>query len=175
MSIAAKPVDSFPGAPLEPTGNPMKDGVGPAAWADRADRPDLTVHGQPKIIPMKFAEGYSVHPWDPDPRGMPVLGGDDVVAGTVTEIWVDTSEPQIRYLEVHITANGRNVLTPVACCQIDEDRRTIRVQAIHARHFADVPAHRGHTTVTLREEDQIQAYYAGGLLYASPDRLGPLL
>ena len=33
---------TWPGAPLVPTGNPMLDGVGPAAWAARADTPDVT-------------------------------------------------------------------------------------------------------------------------------------
>ena len=38
--IAARRVGPWPGAPLVPTGNPLVDGVGPAAWAERADRPD---------------------------------------------------------------------------------------------------------------------------------------
>ena len=43
--LKAVPVDGYNGSPLVPTGNPMVDGVGPAAWADRADVPDLTFHG----------------------------------------------------------------------------------------------------------------------------------
>lgn len=175
MTIAAKPVDPHPGSPLEPTGNPMKDGVGPAAWADRADTPDLTVHGRPKIIPMKFATGFGVHPNDPDPIGMTVLGADDVAAATVTEIWVDTSEPQVRYLEVHVLANGRSVLLPITCCVVNTEAGTIRVESILAAHFADVPGTKQATQVTLLEEDKIMAYYAGGRLYAEPSRLGPIL
>ena len=37
-----RPVGAWPGAPMQPTGNPMLDGVGPAAWADREDVPELT-------------------------------------------------------------------------------------------------------------------------------------
>ena len=40
------------GYPLEPTGDPMKDGVGPASWVARRDVPELDAHGHPKIIPM---------------------------------------------------------------------------------------------------------------------------
>ena len=35
------------GAPLEPTGDPMKDGVGPAAYAERADQPERMLDGSP--------------------------------------------------------------------------------------------------------------------------------
>src|SRR6516165_1964696 len=45
--IRAVPVAAWPGAPLDPTGNPMLDGVGPASYAMRADVPELTVHGFP--------------------------------------------------------------------------------------------------------------------------------
>ena len=41
--------------------------------------------------------------------------------------------------------------------------------------FADVPATRNTDKVTLLEEDKITAYYGGGTLYATPDRVEPLL
>ena len=40
------------GYPMEPTGDPMMDGVGPASWAPRRDVPELDGHGHPKIIPI---------------------------------------------------------------------------------------------------------------------------
>lgn len=100
--IAAEPIEGWSGAPLYPTGDPMVDGVGPAAYSMRADVPDLTVEGEPKIVPMKVAEDFSVVEQDPDPRGMEVFGADGRVAGTVCDIWVDRAEPQIRYLEVEV-------------------------------------------------------------------------
>ena len=39
--IAAPAAPRWPGAPLQPTGDPMLDGVGPAAYAERADVPDV--------------------------------------------------------------------------------------------------------------------------------------
>src|SRR5579875_1974188 len=42
VAINAMPVAGWPGAPLTPLGNPMLDGIGPAAYAHRADEPDLT-------------------------------------------------------------------------------------------------------------------------------------
>ena len=59
-SLAAEPIGAWPGAPLEPTGNPMLDGVGPAAWAEREDVPELTLDGRPVIVPMRVDETFSV-------------------------------------------------------------------------------------------------------------------
>ena len=47
--LKAEPAAPFPGAPLVPTGNPMVDGVGPAAYALRVEEPDLNHAGKPRI------------------------------------------------------------------------------------------------------------------------------
>ncbi|HEY0776456.1 MAG TPA: PRC-barrel domain-containing protein, partial [Gemmatirosa sp.] len=109
-----------PGEPLEPIGDPMTSGLGPSAWANRADVPDLTVHGDPKIVPMRVAQNFYIEPRDPDPRGMRVVGCDGEVAGVITDVWVDRAEPQVRYFEVELPAGaaaaagtaGRRVLMP---------------------------------------------------------------
>jgi photosynthetic reaction center H subunit len=49
------------------------------------------------------------------------------------------------------------------------------VHAILAEQFANVPKTRNPDQVTLLEEEKIMAYYGGGLLYATPDRMEPLL
>ena len=175
--VAAEPVAGWPGAPLEPTGNPMQDGVGPAAYANRADAPDLTIDGAPKIVPLRLATDFRVESRDPDPRGMTVIGADGVAGGIVRDVWVDRSEPQIRYLEVEVTvtAGRRHVLLPINFTRIDGDRQQVRVKSILGQHFADVPSLQNPDQVTFLEEDRICAYYAGGHLYAKPSRLGPLL
>jgi photosynthetic reaction center H subunit len=173
--LRATPTAPWSGAPLEPTGNPMLDGVGPAAYAERADTPDLTLEGQPKIVPLRVAGDFYVEPRDPDPRGMQVIGADGEVAGTVRDAWVDRSEFLFRFLEVEVAGSGRNVLLPINFTRIDGRRREVKVQSILAKQFADVPAHRNPEQVTLLEEDRIAAYYASGHLYATPSRLGPLL
>src|SRR3954467_9129761 len=40
--LLARPFAKHRGAALEPTGNPMRDGVGPAAYALREDEPERT-------------------------------------------------------------------------------------------------------------------------------------
>jgi photosynthetic reaction center H subunit len=171
--LAAVPVAPWPGAPLEPTGDPMLDGVGPAAWAARAEEPDLTVDGAPKIVPLRVAREFFPAREDPDPRGMAVVGADGEIGGTVRDIWVDRSEYIIRYLEVD--ANGRHVLLPMNFARVDGARRQVRVASVLARHFATVPTLANPDRVTFREEDRICAYYAGGHLYATSTRMGPLL
>ncbi len=175
--IRAVPVAPWPGAPLEPIGNPMLDGVGPASYAMRADLPDLTVDGFPAIVPLRAATASFVDPEDPDPRGMAVYGADGIRAGTVSDLWVDRTEPQIRYLEVELSGTGatKHVLLPNLMARIDGRRREITVHAILARQFADVPGLGNPDQVTKLEEDKITGYYAGGLLYATPARAEPLL
>jgi photosynthetic reaction center H subunit len=171
--IHATPIGQWPGAPLEPTGNPLIDGVGPAAYAARADVPELTIDGHPSIVPTRVASDHVVEPKEDSPVGMEVFGADRMLAGTVRDVWVDRTEPQIRYLEVEI-AGPRNVLLPMTLVRIN-GRRQVYVKSILAAQFADVPGLKNPDQVTKREEDRISAYYAGGNLYATPARLGPLL
>lgn len=170
---------AWPGAPLQPTGNPLRDGVGPAAYAlTRTDTPDHTFDDNlPKIVPLRAAPEFFLPPEDPDLRGWSVVGADGAEAGMVIEIWIDRSEVVIRFLEVELTAalGGKRVLLPNNYMEIRKKQRQIRVGYITAAQFADVPALKDPDTITLLEEDKITGYYAGGMLYATPRRLGPLL
>ncbi len=171
--IKAAPVAGFPGAPLAPTGNPMLDGVGPAAYAERADVPDVTVDGKPRILPLRVATDHVLEARDVDPLGKPVLGADGEIGGTVVDAWVDTSEAFLRYLEVQVSPDGRRVLLPINFARIRPD--AVLVKAILGRHFADVPGLKNPDRVTLLEEDIICGYYGGGTLYATPARQEPLI
>ena len=177
--IKALPADGFNGSPLVPTGNPMIDGVGPASWANRADEPDRTFHGAPKIVPMRLDPTFSVAKGDPDPRGLPVDAADKVTAGTVIELWVDRAEPQVRYYEVQLSGTERRIMLPAGFVQWPNfglwgnDR--LLVKSITAAQFADVPAIRRDDQITLLEEDKVMAYFAGGHLYATAARSEPII
>ena len=177
-SFAARRVLGFAGAPFEPTGNPMLDGVGPAAYAQRHDTPEVAYDdGLPKIVPLRTAEEFFVSHEDPDPRGYEVLGGDGLLAGRIVDVWIDRSEYIARYLELETLPEfgGRRVLLPTHFVTFRTRERAIKVKAILAAQFANVPALKDPDTVTSLEEDKIVAYYGGGLLYATPSRMGPLL
>jgi photosynthetic reaction center H subunit len=175
--VAVAPIAVWPGAPMEPTGNPMLDGVGPGSWADREDVPELNIDNVPCIVPLRLAEGTYLEPRDPDPRGMRVVGADNEIGGVVTDVWVDRAEALIRYIEVEVTtsAGAGRVLLPMPFALVNHKRGRVTVNAILGSQFADVPVTASPNQVTKREEDRIVGYYGAGTLYATPSRQEPML
>lgn len=176
--IAAVWADPGRGAPLIPTGNPMVDGVGPAAYALRADVPDLTFDDStPKIVPLRVATDVTIDPKDPDPRGMTVVDADWQAAGVCVDIWYDKSEAIFRFIEVLVdtVAGPRHVMIPVPMMTINSARDVIRVRSLTAPDFKMAPTLRNPDVITLLEEDKAAAYCAGGQLYAKRERSEPLL
>jgi photosynthetic reaction center H subunit len=175
--IPGTPMEPWLGAPLQPTGNPMVEGIGPASFVTRSDHPDLTAEGDALLVPMRVAPEFFVEPNDPDPRGMTVIGADRRPAGTIVDLWIDRSEPQIRYLEMETSgANGpRRVLVPMNFALIDAKAGIVRVRSILSTQFAEAPTLADPDRITLREEDRVVAYFGGGTLYATPERAEPLV
>ena len=103
---------------------------------------------------------------------MEVYGADREPAGTVSDLWIDRAEPQIRYLEVD--TGTRHVLLPINFAKIDGRNRSVTVKSILGSQFATVPSLANPDQVTRREEDQILAYYASGICTATV-ALGALL
>lgn len=173
--INAVPASRFPGAPYVPLGDPMLSGMGPGAWARRADVPDLAWDDQlPKIVPLRAAPAFFLAWEDPAIHGYEVVGLDGVVAGRVVDSWIDRSEVVIRYLEVELV-DGKRVLLPINYLSINAKAQVISTNFITAAQFSTCPATKEPETVTLLEEDKIMAYYAGGMLYAKAGRGDPLL
>ena len=176
--IKATPIGPWPGAPLEPDGDPMVDGVGPAAYAERLDIPDALFTGEPKLSPLRNNPAWHVEERDPDPRGMPVIGCDGKQGGTVKDVWVDRSEYIMRYLEIEVSdrqGNTRNVLLPTTLARIWGGKKRIEVKSITSKQFIKVPGLRNPDVVTRLEEDKICAFYSGGHLYATAERAEPLV
>ena len=171
-AYTAQPTHGWNGAPLEPVGDPLLAGVGPGAWAARADHPDMTFEGHLKIVPLRVADDHGVAIQDTDPRGLPVFGADREQAGTVKDMWVDRSEMLFRYIEVQLV-NGNTVLLPMTFSRVRRDG--VHVHALLAEQFAHVPTTQLPDQITLLEEEKITAYYGAGTLYATPDRQEPLL
>jgi photosynthetic reaction center H subunit len=148
----------------------------------------MMFHGGPKIVPLRVATEFSIDGATSDPRGMTVVGADGQEAGVISDVWVDKAEYLIRYLEVELGAPspaglsvvgsapvGRSVLLPMTMAVVNKARRTVRVDAILASQFGDVPALENPNQITLDEEERVCAYYGGGLLYATPMRAEPLI
>ena len=137
-----------------------------------ADVPERGINGQIVIQPLRIAIHHWIAKEGPNPIGMKVYAADGRVAGTVTDAWIDEAESIVRYLEVDIGA--RTVLLPKAMARVS-NAKGVRVASILASQFAGVPTLANPDQVTKLEEDKIVGYFAGGHLYATPDRMGPLL
>ena len=172
---AERTTNGYPGTPIVPTGNPLLAGVGPGAWADRADVPDTTLDGDPRIVPLRMDKSHGVVSADIDPRGLPIYGCDNIRGGTVVDLWVDRSEAIFRYLEVETRSDSdsHRVLVPMTMVKVRD--RFVDVRSICGRQFADVPTTRYPGLITRLEEDRICAYYGAGTLYDVPSRQEPLL
>lgn len=175
--VNASPAAYFPGSPLVPNGDPMTAGVGPGSYAERQDIPDATVHGTPKIVPLRAAPDFYVDPEDPNPVGMTVVGADGEAGGVVRDVWVDQAEYLVRYYEVETGETGkkRNVLLPATLARVAGASRQVRVKSILGSQFASVPAHKKPDVVTRLEEEKIFGFFGAGTLYATASRAEPLL
>ncbi|MCS6987806.1 MAG: photosynthetic reaction center subunit H [Sphingomonadaceae bacterium] len=169
----------WPGSPLEPVGDPLTAGVGPGAFqAARDDEPETDREGRPKIVPLGLAPGFRIVEGEPDPRGWPVYGTDGKVAGTVSDIWVDTADHLVRYLAVRLPddpADALPVLLPITMATVRRDRGVVESDSLPAAAFARAPRPKSPTQVTRREEDRITGFFGAGYLYGSPEKVEPWL
>lgn len=175
-ALPATPTAPFPGAPLDPIGDPIGVNIGPGSYTARLDEPELNSEGQVRILPMrKLPDSYAVSPKGPDPRGMTVIVADGQVGGTVRDIWIDHIERVLRYYELNVpgAALGPQVLLPVNFARIVGNQ--IQVRSLHGKHFAGVPRTKHPDQVTSLEEDKVMGYYGSGTLYADPERQEPLV
>ena len=174
-TYSAEPGHAYAGAPLVPVGDPMFAAVGPGAYARRADEPDLDPEGHVKIVPLRSAPEYNVSARDHDPRGLPGVGADGEIGGTVHDLWFDRCEMLFRYIEVETPSpNGpRLVLLPMTFARIGRDQ--VKVHSVLGHQLATAPAPRQPDRITLLEEEKVCAYYGAGTLYAEPSRQEPLL
>ncbi len=169
-----EPVHRFAGAPIEPVGDPFTARVGPGAWAEREDEPEVDYLGNVRIRPLRVMPAYGVSAKDVDPRGLDVMAGDGEIAGTVTDLWVDSSDMLFRYLQVRLVDGSREVLVPFNFARVRKSG-PVEVWALHAKHFAGVPATKSDDSVTMQEEERLVAYFGAGLLYADEQRAEPLI
>ena len=163
----------YEGTPFTPASDPLSSGLGPASYAKRFDRPDVDMHGDPRIVPTRVAPHIGVAGGDLDPRGMPVFGVDGGKAGTVSDLWVDKSEHMLRYLEVDLDGGAGKVLLPMAMSEVS--RGGVVTDSITGAQFAGAPRTKSADQVTLLEEDMIVGYFGGGYLWATPERSEPFL
>lgn len=174
VDIAARRIDRFAGAPYTPTGNPLVDGVGPAAFADRAPWPDYDLTGRPRIVPIGEEPHFSVSKNDPQLIGWPVIAADGKTAGTISDLWVDRSDHCIRFLAI-TTPAGREVLAPMGMASVQGSRGVVKIDALSADQYDGAPTLASPREITRYEEERVMAYFGGGYLYGLAGRTEPLI
>jgi photosynthetic reaction center H subunit len=119
-----------------------------------------------------MATGFSIAREDSDLHGWPVCGADGQVAGHVKDLWIDTADRLIRYIELDGT--GGPQLAPMMMSKVHRKGRRVVVDALNAEQFAGVPRLAQTDRITMYEEERVQAYFGGGYLYANASRQEPL-
>ena len=168
--VNARYTDSFGGASLEPTGDPLLSALGPATWVMRVNEPLRLADGKLQVIPTRVDEEWSVRPGETDPRGMTVFDSRWNPVGSVADFWVDRSAKLLRYLEVQLGEEARStrrVLVPIFNADIKLKARNIRVMGLRSWQFEQIPALSEADSITAQEEDQVNAYFAGGLFHSA--------
>ena len=105
------------------------------------------------------------------------MAADKRVAGTVKDLWVDRSDVILRYIEVAVRWRE--------CPQRRlSDRpgefRPQQAGSLHQRRCwpsssPTSPGLKNPDQITLLEEDKVSGYFAGGHMYATPNRQEPVL
>lgn len=163
------------GAPSDPIGNPLLSASGPAGYALRADKPELTWHNdQTRVAPMRVATDHVFDEDSPNPIGFDVVGFDGIVGGQVVDVWVDREESLIRYLEVKVPA-GKNVMVPMPMSRVKESANQVLLASVTGAQLADAPTLASPDQITWLEEDKVGAYFSGGQLFATPNRRESLI
>ncbi len=172
---SAKPMHLFDGTPFMPLGNPLLAGIGPGSWVMKKDVPALTERGDLLLQPLSALHEWSIQKGDADPRGMLVYDWRWTEVGRVAEVWIDRGIKIVRMLEVETNGDvhaGR-VLVPIYHTEIREKARRIRVTALWAHQFADVPMPAKPDMITGQEEERLNAYYSAGLFYRNDPATSP--
>ena len=166
--LPARPREPFPGAPLYPVGEPLIAGVGPGAYTLRRDEPFVMHDGSPQLEPLRKATDYSCVDPDLDPRGRRVFAADLKPVGRVTDIWIDKGSKILRYIEVAIDGDPQPRLLPIFYANVPRDSDMLTMTVLKAAQVALAPVLKSPDTITAREEDRVNAFFAGGHMYSTP-------
>ena len=172
--LNAQKVEVWPGAPFEPTGDPLLAGVGPGSYAERPDVADKAFDGTDLIQPLRKATAFTVPTEGTNPLGFDLVGVDGDKAGEISDLWVDRAESMVRFFEAKLTSGGA-ILIPTYFVDVYADERQVKVDAVLGAQFVKAPRLKTPDTITMLEEEKIAAFYGAGSLYATPERAEPWL
>ena len=172
---SAVPVHQFDGTAFAPVGNPLLAAIGPGSWVRKKDEPAVTERGDLLLQPLSALPEWSIQKEDGDPRGMTVFDWRWNEVGRVAEVWIDRGIKIVRILEIELhpgLAPGR-VLVPIYHTQIRERAREVRVTALWAHQFAEVPMPAKPGVITGQEDERLNAYFSAGAFYRDSPLTAP--
>ncbi|MEN3792990.1 photosynthetic reaction center subunit H [Fulvimarina sp. MAC3] len=164
---------NIPGSPIMPLGDPLLDGVGPASYALKQDKPFRTMDGELTLAPLRTKTDYHLEDSGPNLIGMPVYAADGDPVGTVRDLWVNDIEYFIRYVEVDMPGKEGTVLVPFAFADTHKGR--MKFGMLSREQLLAVPTLGNAEYITAREEDRLNGYFAGGTLYSKNGAQAPFL
>lgn len=157
-----------PGYPLDQGDDPLEEGLGAAAWTRlREEKPDLDVEGEPKLTSLNANSDYFVPEGDPDPRGWPILGADGKEVGTIRDLWFNRAEYFLRYFEFTVHGEDGGRLAPAFFVEVLPDKRIAQAITLTAKDLARTPTRSHEDVITMREEDRLNGWFAGGIVYSA--------
>ena len=156
------------GYPLDPGPDPLMEGVGAASWTRiREEKPDLDVEGSPKLIPLNDNPEYYIPAGDPDPRGWDLYSADNRKVGKVHDLWFNRAEFFLRYYEVTVDGEEGRRLIPAFFAEALPQDEIVRVTSLVEKDVRRVPLRADGDCITMREEDRLNGFFAGGLVYST--------
>jgi photosynthetic reaction center H subunit len=126
------------------------------------------------MAPMRIAKDHVFDEDGPNPIGYDLVGFDGIVAGKITDAWVDREESLVRYLEAKLT-NDKSILVPMPLSRVKDSTGQVLLASLKGEHVLEAPTLANPDQVTLREEDRIAAYFASGHLFATQARQESIL
>lgn len=117
---------------------------------DRADTAGVEEAGVRRLARLGDLSDYRVAKGDTDPRGWDVVTGDGYRIGKVSELIVDRTTMEARYLDADVDEKklelervDRHILVPVDAARLDRGKKNVVVDGLFSKDLGSVPVYSG--------------------------------
>jgi sporulation protein YlmC with PRC-barrel domain len=138
-----------------------------ATYRDVADADETP--GVRRLARLGELSDYRVAKGDTDPRGWDVITGDGERIGKVSELLVDTTSMEARYLDADVDEKkleleriDRHILVPLDAARLDRPKKNVVVDSLFMKDLGSVPIY-GGLPLTSDTEQQIRSAYRAGM------------
>ena len=107
---------------------------------------------QVELVEMREHPEYRVCKGDHDPRGWPVRTRDERELGKVSDLIIDETALNVRYLVCTFALEGRKVLIPTGFARLDDRGKVVHLDFLGREDLHRLPTYRG---LPLSSDDQM--------------------